>query len=143
MIATYPGTFDPVTKGHEDLIRRASKLFPQLIVAVAESRKKNTLFSLAERVELVKAVTQDLPNVKVIGFDYLLVDLLKQNQSLCIVRGARAVSDFEYEFQMAGMNQLLLPEADRPLAINLSAVLSLEKLLFSEGTSANSSALWC
>ena len=74
MIATYPGTFDPVTKGHEDLIRRASKLFPQLIVAVAESRKKNTLFSLAERVELVKAVTQDLPNVKVIGFDYLLVD---------------------------------------------------------------------
>ena len=100
------------SKGHEDLIRRASKLFPQLIVAVAESRKKNTLFSLAERVELVKAVTQDLPNVKVIGFDYLLVDLLKQNQSLCIVRGARAVSDFEYEFQMAGMNQLLLPEAE-------------------------------
>lgn len=112
MIATYPGTFDPITKGHEDIILRASRLFPQLIIAVAESKKKHTLFSLEERVSLIKEVTHDLDNVLVFGFSCLLVDFLKSHNSHCIIRGARAVSDFEYEFKMAGMNRLLLPEAE-------------------------------
>ncbi|WP_459990620.1 pantetheine-phosphate adenylyltransferase [Methylosoma difficile] len=112
IIAIYPGTFDPVTNGHLDLIARASKLYDQVIVAVAVNRGKNPLFTLHERVELAKAVTQGFQNVQVIGFDNLLVDCAKQWGAHVILRGLRAVSDFEYEFQLAGMNRRLAPELE-------------------------------
>lgn len=110
--ATYPGTFDPLTNGHLDLIRRACWIFPKLIVAVAESKRKHTLFTLEERVQMAKESVKGFPNVEVMGFDGLLVDFVRRHESTCIVRGARAVSDFEYEFQMAGMNQKLMPEVE-------------------------------
>lgn len=110
--ATYPGTFDPLTNGHLDLVRRASRIFPKLILAVAESKRKNTLFSLEERVEMAKEAVKPYQNVEVYGFDGLLINFIRAHDSKCIVRGARAVSDFEYEFQMAGMNHILMPEAD-------------------------------
>lgn len=110
--ATYPGTFDPMTLGHLDLVRRAARVFPRLLVAVAESRRKHTLFSLEERVEIARNTTQSLPNVEVFGFSGLLVDFIREHDSKCIIRGARAVSDFDYEFQMAGMNQILMPDVD-------------------------------
>ena len=110
--ATYPGTFDPLTNGHLDLIRRACWIFPKLIVAVAESKRKHTLFTLEERVQMAKEAVKAFPNVEVVGFEGLLVDFVRRHGSTCIVRGARAVSDFEYEFQMAGMNQKLMPEVE-------------------------------
>jgi len=112
IIAIYPGTFDPVTNGHLDLIARASKLYAQIIVAVAVNKGKNPLFSLEERVGLAQAVTQEFANVRVIGFDNLLVDCAKQHGADVILRGLRAVSDFEYEFQLAGMNRRLAPELE-------------------------------
>ena len=102
--ATYPGTFDPLTNGHLDLIRRACWIFPKLIVAVAESKRKHTLFTLEERVQMAKEAVKGFPNVEVVGFEGLLVDFVRRHGSTCIVRGARAVSDFEYEFQMALAN---------------------------------------
>ncbi len=110
--ATYPGTFDPMTLGHLDLVRRAARVFPRLLIAVAESRRKHTLFSLEERVEIARNTTRSLPNVEVFGFSGLLVDFIREHDSKCIIRGARAVSDFDYEFQMAGMNQILMPDVD-------------------------------
>jgi pantetheine-phosphate adenylyltransferase len=110
--AIYPGTFDPITNGHLDLIARASKLYHKVIVAVAVNRGKTPLFSLEERVDLAKAVTPEFSNVQVIGFDTLLVDCAKQQGANVILRGLRAVSDFEYEFQMAGMNRRLAPELE-------------------------------
>ena len=110
--ATYPGTFDPLTNGHLDLIRRACWIFPKLIVAVAESKRKHTLFTLEERVQMAKEAVKGFPNVEVVGFEGLLVDFVRRHGSTCLVRGARAVSDFEYEFQMAGMNQKLMPEVE-------------------------------
>jgi pantetheine-phosphate adenylyltransferase len=105
--AVYPGTFDPITNGHVDLITRASRLFPSLIVAVAKNQSKNPLFSMERRIACVQQAVQHLSGVQVIGFDNLLVHLLQEQQALFIVRGLRAVSDFEYEFQLAGMNRQL------------------------------------
>jgi pantetheine-phosphate adenylyltransferase len=110
--AIYPGTFDPITNGHLDLICRASKLYGRVIVAAATSLGKKPLFGLDERVALIKEVVSDLPNVEVIGFHTLLVDCAKQHQASVIIRGLRAVSDFEYEFQLAGMNRRLSPEIE-------------------------------
>jgi len=110
--AVYPGTFDPLTKGHEDLVRRASRLFSRVIIGVAESRAKRPLFSLAERVEIARDVLRDYPNIEIHGFDCLLMDFLRQHDANIIVRGLRAVSDFEYEFQMAGMNRNLYPDVE-------------------------------
>jgi pantetheine-phosphate adenylyltransferase len=110
--AIYPGTFDPITNGHLDLIARASRLYHKVIVAVAVNRGKAPLFSLDERVDLVKAVVAEYPNVEVIGFGNLLVDCAKQQGANVIVRGLRAVSDFEYEFQLAGMNRRLAPDLE-------------------------------
>ncbi|OAI09832.1 phosphopantetheine adenylyltransferase [Methylomonas lenta] len=110
--AIYPGTFDPITNGHLDLIHRASKLYSKVIVAVAASRGKQPLFSLQERVDLIEGVVGELANVEVIGFDNLLVECAKQHQASVILRGLRAVSDFEYEFQMAGMNRRLAPDIE-------------------------------
>lgn len=110
--AIYPGTFDPVTNGHLDLIARASRLYHKVIVAVAVNRNKTPLFSLSERVNLVQSVTTEFCNVEVIGFDTLLVECAKQHGASVILRGLRAVSDFEYEFQLAGMNRRLAPELE-------------------------------
>lgn len=107
--AVYPGTFDPLTKGHEDLVQRAAKLFGEVIVAVAHSQSKRPFFSLEERVGLARDVLSVYPNVKVVGFGGLLSEFLTLQDAGVILRGLRAVSDFEYEFQMAGMNRKLNP----------------------------------
>lgn len=108
----YPGTFDPITKGHGDLIERAARLFDQVVVAVAASPKKNPLFPLEKRVELVREVSQHLPNVEVIGFSNLLAVFAREQKANALLRGLRAVSDFEYEFQLANMNRQLAPEVE-------------------------------
>jgi len=110
--AVYPGTFDPMTRGHEDLVRRASKLFDRLIVGVADSRSKKPFFSMQERVEIATEVLGHYPNVEVAGFTGLLKDFVRAHEAKVIIRGLRAVSDFEYEFQMAGMNRYLLPDVE-------------------------------
>ena len=107
--AIYPGTFDPVTDGHLDIIARASRLFDKIIVAVAANQDKAPLFTIEERVELITAVTHSFNNVAVKGFDNLLVDFAEQQGCNVVLRGLRAVSDFEYEFQLAGMNRRLSP----------------------------------
>lgn len=112
IIAIYPGTFDPITSGHLDLIARASKLYDKIIVAVALNKGKTPLFSMAERVELTASVTTEYANVEVKGFDSLLVEFAKQQGADVILRGLRAVSDFEYEFQLAGMNRRLAPDLE-------------------------------
>ena len=107
--AVYPGTFDPITNGHEDLIQRASRLFDEVLVAVAQSQAKRPFFSLDERIDIAREVLAPYKNVKVLGFSGLLSDLVKEKNAGVIVRGLRAVSDFEYEFQLAGMNRRLAP----------------------------------
>ena len=107
--AVYPGTFDPITNGHEDLIQRASRLFDEVIVGVAHSQAKRPFFSLDERVKLAKEVLAPYKNVSVSGFSGLLSEFVKEQQAAIILRGLRAVSDFEYEFQLAGMNRRLAP----------------------------------
>jgi len=108
----YPGTFDPFTRGHEDLVRRACTLFDEVVVGVAASRGKRPLFTLEERVDMAREVLAQLPNARVEGFDCLLMDFVQQMHSNLILRGLRAVSDFEYEFQMAGMNRNLYPHVE-------------------------------
>ncbi len=107
IVAMYPGTFDPITYGHEDLVVRASRIFDKVVVAVAAHPAKNTLFSLDERVELVNTSLKHLDNVEVTGYHGLTVEFARENQIPIIVRGLRAVSDFEYEFQLANMNRHL------------------------------------
>ena len=110
--AIYPGTFDPVTNGHSDLIERASYLFSEVIVGVAASPSKKPRFDLAQRVAMIEEVSQHLPNITVVGFSGLLVDFAKKNNAKVLIRGLRAVSDFEYEFQLANMNRRLSPELE-------------------------------
>jgi pantetheine-phosphate adenylyltransferase len=110
--AVYPGTFDPLTRGHEDLVRRASGLFGKLIVGVADSRNKKPFFNLEERLSIANEVLGHYPNVQVESFSGLLKDFIRRHDARVIVRGLRAVSDFEYEFQMAGMNRYLLPDVE-------------------------------
>ncbi len=112
VIAVYPGTFDPITLGHQDLIRRASGLFDRLILAVAAGHHKKTMFSLPERLEMAREVSAELGNVEVEEFSGLLRDFVVDRGGKVVVRGLRAVSDFEYEFQMAGMNRQLMPEVE-------------------------------
>ena len=111
-IAVYPGTFDPITNGHIDLVMRASKLFEQVIVAVAINPSKKPTFRLEERVNLVMQTLQHLPNVKVCSFKGLLVDVAREKKAQVIIRGLRAVSDFEHEFQLAGMNRHMEPNVE-------------------------------
>ncbi|HEV8540017.1 MAG TPA: pantetheine-phosphate adenylyltransferase [Nitrospiraceae bacterium] len=106
-IGVYPGTFDPVTNGHVDIVKRSLRVFDKVIVAVAPNSNKRPLFDLAERVEMVKLATKDLPNVEVEAFDGLLVNYSQKRGARAIIRGLRAISDFEYEFQMALMNRKL------------------------------------
>ncbi|MGK2941118.1 MAG: pantetheine-phosphate adenylyltransferase [Immundisolibacter sp.] len=108
----YPGSFDPITNGHVDLIQRAARLFAQVIVGVARNISKQPLFSLDERLQLVSAAIGDLPNVRVMPIDGLLVDFVTGQRAQVILRGLRAVSDFEYEFQLATMNRHLRPEVE-------------------------------
>jgi pantetheine-phosphate adenylyltransferase len=110
LIAVYPGTFDPITLGHEDIVRRAANLFDEVIVAVAGSTNKSTLFSLQERVSLAQNIFADSPNVKVVGFNGLLMQFVQDQNAQMVIRGLRATSDFEYEFQLAGMNRKLYPQ---------------------------------
>jgi pantetheine-phosphate adenylyltransferase len=110
--AIYPGTFDPITNGHADIVVRASRLFQKIIVAVAGSTSKATVFTVEERVALAKTVLGDIPNVEIKRFDGLLASAARAQGAKVILRGLRAVSDFEYEFQMADMNRKLIPEAD-------------------------------
>ena len=108
----FPGTFDPITKGHVDLIERAAKQFDEVIVAVAEGTPKQPCFSLSQRLDLIKTALAHVPHVKVCGFSSLLVDFLKEQGARTIVRGLRTVSDFEYEFQLAHMNRSLTPDIE-------------------------------
>ena len=110
--AVYPGTFDPITLGHQDLVRRAARMFDEVIVAVADSRAKRPFFTLDERVAMARRVLARYRNVRVVGFSGLLMDFARKNGARVVMRGLRAVSDFEYEFQLAGMNRNLYPEVE-------------------------------
>ena len=112
LTAVYPGTFDPMTLGHEDLMRRASRLFDRLILAVAAGHHKRTMFTIDERLDIAQELARPHVNVEVMAFRGLLRDFVVEQQGNVVVRGLRAVSDFEYEFQMAGMNRQLMPEVE-------------------------------
>ena len=110
--AVYPGTFDPLTRGHEDLVRRAATLFDRLVVAIADSKAKRPFFTLEERIAMAREVLGDIKKVEVVGFSSLLTDFVRKQGARVVLRGLRAVSDFEYEFQLAGMNRNLYPEME-------------------------------
>jgi pantetheine-phosphate adenylyltransferase len=110
--AIYPGTFDPLTRGHEDLVRRASRLFGALVLGIADSRAKRTFFTLDERIAIAKEALADVKNLTIVGFTGLLSDFVREQGARVVLRGLRAVSDFEYEFQLAGMNRGLYPDME-------------------------------
>jgi len=110
--AIYPGTFDPITNGHADLVKRGANIFDELVVAIADSRRKGPLFSLDERIDMAAEILSPLKNVRVVGFDTLLADFATEIGANVILRGLRAVSDFEYEFQLASMNRHLIPNIE-------------------------------
>ncbi len=112
LVAVYPGTFDPLTRGHEDLVRRAAKLCHRLVVGVADSRNKRPFFTLDERVDIAREVLSHYPNVTVAGFSGLLKHFVEEHDATIVIRGLRAVSDFEFEFQMAGMNRYQMPSVE-------------------------------
>ncbi len=112
MNAIYPGTFDPLTLGHEDILRRAAHLFPQVVLAVAVAHHKKTLFNLDERLAMAREAMAAVPQVEVVAFEGLLSDFVRAQGAGVVVRGIRAVSDYDYEFQMAGMNRHLMPEVE-------------------------------
>lgn len=134
--ALYPGTFDPITNGHTDLVRRASRLFDKVVLAIAANPEKQPMFTLEERMALAREVVADIKGVSVEGFDDLLIDCAQRHDARVILRGLRAVSDFEYEFQMAGMNKRLapdietafLPASERDTFISASLVKEIAKL---------------
>jgi pantetheine-phosphate adenylyltransferase len=111
-VAIYPGTFDPLTLGHEDIIRRAAQLFDYVVLGVAESLGKKPIFARDERMEVAREALADLGNVSVVGFSGLLVEFAKFHHAKVVVRGVRSVTDFDYEFQMAGMNRQMMPELE-------------------------------
>jgi pantetheine-phosphate adenylyltransferase len=110
--AVYPGTFDPLTRGHEDLVRRAATLFDTIVLAVADSKAKQPCFSVEERIAMAREALADVKNIEVVGFSGLLTDFVRKQRARVVLRGLRAVSDFEYEFQLAGMNRNLYPEME-------------------------------
>ncbi|MFJ1269400.1 pantetheine-phosphate adenylyltransferase [Legionella lytica] len=134
--AIYPGTFDPVTNGHVDIIGRAANIFPELIVAVATNKAKKPFFPLETRIRLLQESVADLPGVQVMGFDNLLIEFAQEQKATVILRGLRAVSDFEYEFQLAGMNRKLsqnietifLTPSERAMFISSSLVREIANL---------------
>ncbi len=110
--ALYPGTFDPITNGHIDLVERATRMFDKVIISIAENKRKNPLFSLEQRIEFARSQFADNPQVDVIGFNTLLIDFAHQQNATVLVRGLRAVADFEFEFQLASMNRHLAPDIE-------------------------------
>ncbi len=110
--ALYPGTFDPITNGHVDLVERATRMFDKVIISIAENKRKNPLFSLEQRIEFARSQFADNPQVDVIGFNTLLIDFAHQQNATVLVRGLRAVADFEFEFQLASMNRHLAPDIE-------------------------------
>ena len=112
VIALYPGTFDPITLGHEDIVRRAACMFDQVVVAVASAHHKKTMFTLEERLSLTREALQDCPNVQIKTFDGLVIDFAASLGATTMVRGIRSMTDFDYEFQLAGMNRRLAPKID-------------------------------
>ncbi len=110
--AVYPGTFDPLTRGHEDLVRRAATLFDNIVLAIADSKAKRPFFTSQERIAMAREILADLKNVEVVGFSGLLTHFVRDQGARVVLRGLRAVSDFEYEFQLAGMNRNLYPEME-------------------------------
>ena len=112
VIALYPGTFDPITLGHEDIVRRAARMFDQVVVAVASAHHKKTMFTLEERLILTREALQDCPNVQIKTFDGLVIDFAASLGATTMVRGIRSMTDFDYEFQLAGMNRRLAPKID-------------------------------
>jgi len=112
VIAVYPGTFDPFTRGHEDLVRIGSSIFDEFVVGIADSKNKKPIFNLEERIQIAQEVLGHYSNVRIEGFSGLLKDFVRKNNARVILRGLRAVSDFEYEFQMAGMNRYLVPDVE-------------------------------
>ena len=110
--AVYPGTFDPLTRGHEDLVRRAATIFGTIVLAIVDSKAKRPFFTLEERIAMAREVLGDLKNVQVVGFSGLLTHFVRDQGARVVLRGLRAVSDFEYEFQLAGMNRNLYPEME-------------------------------
>ena len=111
-IAVYPGSFDPVTLGHFDIIQRSSKIMDQVIVGVLNNSSKTPLFSVEERVKMLESLTKDMPNVKIMSFGGLLVDFVKEQNANVIIRGLRAITDFDYELQMSQTNRVIAPEVD-------------------------------
>lgn len=111
-IAVYPGSFDPITNGHIDIIERAAEVFDRVYVSILKNSSKNPLFTIAERQELIERVTRHIPNIEVISFEGLLVDMMRKKNATVIIKGLRAISDFEYEFQMALTNRQLAPEVE-------------------------------
>jgi pantetheine-phosphate adenylyltransferase len=112
VIALYPGTFDPITLGHEDIVRRAARMFDQVVVAVASAHHKKTMFTLEERLSMTREALQDCPNVQIQTFDGLVIDFAASLGATTMVRGIRSMTDFDYEFQLAGMNRRLAPKID-------------------------------
>lgn len=112
LTAVYPGTFDPLTMGHVDILRRSSQMFSRVVLAVAVAHHKKTMFSLEERMDMAREVASTYPNVEVVAFSGLLRDFVMAQGATVLVRGVRGVTDFDYEFQMAGMNRLLMPEVE-------------------------------
>jgi pantetheine-phosphate adenylyltransferase len=112
VIALYPGTFDPITLGHEDIVRRAARMFDVVVIAVARAHHKKTMFSLEQRLDMTRQALADCPNVKVETFDGLVIEFAKQLNAKTMVRGIRSMTDFDYEFQLAGMNRRLAPAID-------------------------------
>lgn len=136
-IAVYPGSFDPVTNGHLNIIERAINIFDELIVAVAVNPNKSTLFSAQERIYMIKEVTKNLEKVKVQKFSGLLVDFMKKNKTNVIIRGMRAISDFEYESQLALMNKKLAPEIETIFMVTCSQYTYLNSSIVKEIVSLN------
>jgi pantetheine-phosphate adenylyltransferase len=110
--AVYPGTFDPITGGHEDIVRRGARMFDRVVVGVAHSRGKNPLFEPEERLAIAREALADLPNVAVVSFSGLMVNFARQQGATVVLRGLRSVTDFDYEFQLAGMNRHMMPELE-------------------------------
>jgi pantetheine-phosphate adenylyltransferase len=136
-IAVYPGSFDPITNGHLNIIERATNIFDKIIVGVANNPKKSTLFSAQERIDMIKEVTKNLEKVKIQSFSGLLIDFMKSNKASIIIRGMRAISDFEHESQLALMNKRLAPEIETIFMVTCSKYSYLDSSIVKEIASLN------
>jgi pantetheine-phosphate adenylyltransferase len=136
-IAVYPGSFDPITNGHLNIIERATNIFDKIIVGVANNPKKSTLFSAQERIDMIKEVTKNLEKVKIQSFSELLIDFMKSNKASIIIRGMRAISDFEHESQLALMNKRLAPEIETIFMVTCSEYSYLDSSIVKEIASLN------